>query len=107
MSNKEVFIYYKDKEMQIIELPYTKDSMSAIIILLNKNININDFIYDLNDDKLQKYIKRMKEDNIDLQLPKFEIEFSSLLNNVLKNMRMIDSFDEEKADLSGIKDDLY
>ena len=109
MSNKEVFNYYEDKEMQIIELPYIQDSMSAIIILPNKDININDFISDLNEDKLQKYFKRMREDNIDLQLPKFEIEFSSLLNNVLKNMGMIDAFDEEKADLSGIKDenDIY
>ena len=58
MSIKDYFNYYEDKEMQIIELPYTKDSMSAIIILPNEDIEINDYISDLNDDKLQKLMKK-------------------------------------------------
>ena len=109
MSNKEVFNYYEDKEMQIIELPYIQDSMSAIIILPNKDININDFISDLNDDKLQKYVKRMNKEKLELKMPKFELEFSSLLNDVLKKMGMIDAFDQMKADLTGMKDeaDIY
>ena len=109
MSIKDNFNYYEDKDMQIVELPYTKDSMSAIIILPNKDININDFISDLNDDKLQKYVKRMNKEKLELKMPKFELEFSSLLNDVLKKMGMIDAFDQMKADLTGMKDeaDIY
>ena len=59
MSIKEYFNYYEDEKMQIIELPYTKDSMSAIILLPNKDIDINDYISDLIDDKLKKLMKRM------------------------------------------------
>ena len=44
MSIKEYFNYYEDEKMQIIEIPYTKDSMSAIILLPNKDIDINDYI---------------------------------------------------------------
>ena len=109
MSIREYFNYYEDKEMQSIELPYTKDSMSAIIILPNQDIDINDFIQDLNDEKLQKIIKRMNKQEVALKLPKFELEFSSLLNDVLMEMGMIDAFDQGKADLTGMRDikDIY
>ena len=104
MSIQEYFNYYEDKEMQSIELPYTKDSMSAIIILPNQDIDINDFIQDLNDEKLQKIIKRMNKEEVALKLPKFELEFSSLLNDALKEMGMVDAFEKEKADFTGIGD---
>ena len=109
MSIKEDFSYYGDNEMQIIELPYTKDSMSAVIILPSKEVDINDFVSDLNDDKLQKLMKRMSKEKVELKLPKFELEFSSELNDVLQKMGMIDAFDEGKCDLTGMRDlrDIY
>ena len=45
------FKYYEDKEVQLVELPYKKDSMYTIVILPNENKNINEFISELNDDK--------------------------------------------------------
>ena len=53
MSITEYFEYYENKELQIVELPYKQDSMSAIIILPNKNSNINEFISKLDDEILQ------------------------------------------------------
>jgi len=109
MSIREHFNYYEDKEMQSIELSYTKDAMAAIIILPKQDITINDFISNLNDEKLQKIIKRMNNEEVELKLPKFEIEFSSLLNDALQKMGMVDAFEPEKADLTGMKDkgDIY
>ena len=104
MTIKENFNYYEDNKIQMIELPYTKDSMSAIIILPNGDININDFISDLDDDLIQRYLKRMQKNLVQLELPKFELEFSSLLNDALKNMGMVDLFDQGLADLTGLKD---
>ena len=109
MSIKERFNYYEDKEIQIVELPYTKDSMSAIIILPNKDTNINDFINELDDEKLQKLLKRMYKEIVKLSLPKFELEFSGLLNDVLKKMGMDEPFNQVAADFTGMKDlsDIY
>ena len=103
MKLKEKFNYYEDKEVQIVEMPYTKDSMSAVIILPNYNKNINDFINELSDEKLQKLLKRMNEETVEIQLPKFTLEFSSELNNVLQNMGMIIPF-KGYADFTGIID---
>ena len=43
MSQTHEFNYYQDSEIQAIELPYKNDSMSALIILPNKDIDINDY----------------------------------------------------------------
>ena len=51
MQNKDDFIYYEEKEVQLIKLPYKKDSMSDIVILPNEK-NIDLFISELPDEKL-------------------------------------------------------
>ena len=66
MSITDYFRYYENNELQIVELPYKKDSMSAVILLPNEDKNINDFISELNDDKLQKLLKRMNPTKIEL-----------------------------------------
>ena len=107
MQIMDDFQYYQDKEVQLVRLPYKKDSMSAIIILPNENKNINEFISELNDEKLQRLLKRMAKEKVRLQLPKFELEFSSKLNSALKKLGMNDAFNEIKANLNGIGKNLY
>ena len=107
MQIMDSFQYYEDRDVQLIRLPYKKDSMSAIIILPNENKNINEFISELNDEKLQSLLKRMGREKVRLQLPKFELEFSSMLNSVLKKLGMNDAFNEIKANLEGIGKNLY
>ena len=103
MSVKEKFNYYEDKDVQIVELPYKSDSMSAVIIIPNKNKNINDFITELNDEKLQRLFKRMDKQIVELELPKFTLEFSSLLNSVLQKMGMVIPF-KGNANFTGMID---
>ena len=107
MQIMDDFQYYEDKEVQLVRLPYKKDSMSAIIILPNEKKNINEFISELNDEKLQRLLKRMAKEKVRLQLPKFELEFSSKLNSALKKLGMNDAFNEIKANLNGIGKNLY
>ena len=103
MSITENFRYYQDKELQIVELPYRKDSMSAVIILPNEKININNFISGLDDNKIQHLLKKMFGEKVHLELPKFELQFSSSLIDVLKELGMVLPFTEFKADFSGMK----
>ena len=101
MKVTEIYNYFADKDVQIVELPYTKDSMSAVILLPNKDININDFISELSDEKLQRLLKRMYPQKIHLQLPKFKLETKYKLNKVLKTMGMKVPF-QGNADFTGI-----
>ena len=74
MSIKDKFLYYQDNELEIIELPYTKDSMSAIILLPNKDININDFIAKLNVLLVVVIVKSVKSHFPNFQVSKFGSE---------------------------------
>jgi serpin B len=100
MSITTYFPYYSNKELQMVELPYQKDSMSAIIILPNKNKNINQLISEISDDKMQSLIKKMDRKEVALALPKFELEFESGLNSVLNKLGINDAFDNTLADFS-------
>ena len=92
----------------MVELPYQNDSMSAIIILPNKNKNINEFISEMTDDKLQSLIKNMYNyDMIELTLPKFELEFNSRLNDVLSKLGMNYAFNENLADFNELIEKKY
>ena len=103
MTKTDHFNYFSDNEIQIIELPYKKDSMSAIIILPKKKININNYISKLNDEKLQQLLKRMSITKVDLELPKFELKFSTSLKNSLKKLGMVQPFDDFSADFSEMR----
>ena len=103
MALKEKFNYYYDRQVQVIELPYTKDSMSAVIILPYEGKDINEYIRDLNDDKIHSYIKRMTEEVVTLELPKFTLEFSAELNAVLQKMGMVLAF-KGNADFTNLID---
>ena len=103
MSKIEFFKYFQNNELQIVELPYKKDSMSAVIILPNEKKNINNFISELTDEKLQDLLKKMTSKKVNLELPKFELHFSSGLNSFLKKIGMSEPFNEYSADFSEMK----
>ena len=105
MSIKDKFNYYEDELIQLIELPFANDSMSAQIFLPKEDNNINYLVADLTEKKMKEYNDRMFPYEVNLYLPKFELEFSSSLNNVLQKLGMKEAFDPARADLTGMKKD--
>lgn len=104
-------LYYQNDEVQIIELPYQESSNSALIILPKEKYNndLNAFSSNLSTQKVKNWISKMKEENVKLSLPKFEIEFEIKLNDIMKEMGMIDAFIPEKANFRNLCEeaDLY
>ena len=94
MSQTHEFNYYQDSQIQAVELPFKNDSMSALIILPNKDIDINNYINQkkVNDDLIQKVIDGMKSTYVKLSLPKFEVGFYSKLKEVLQRLKMVTPF---------------
>ena len=103
MHIREQFKYYENEFAQAIEIPFKIDSASAIVLLPRNDININDFVADLEDKKIQEYIEGMKTYTVDLSLPKFELEFSSQLKGALQKLGMNEAFSPAKADLTGMR----
>ena len=106
MSQLTHFKYYEDNQVQAVELPYKKDKMSALVILPRKNVDINKYILSLDTEKdsLSNIISNLKSHKVSLELPKFELEFSSSLKEVLQKMGMEKAF-TNNADFSGLRKD--
>ena len=105
MSQIEYFNYYEDKKVQIIELRFTQDFMSALIILPTDLIDINSYVkyLPLSHGEFPNALKLLKRSKVHLQLPKYEVNFSEELNEILKDFGMYNAFSPNDADFSGIR----
>ena len=110
MEITKYFNYFEDSNLQAIELRFIKESTSAIIILPNEKIEINEFIDILDKDNEYFYtiVNNMKDNKVNLRLPKFEINYEKKLKEVLKTMGVNLPF-EKNADFSKIRvqNDIY
>ena len=107
MTQIEYFSYYEDKKVQAIRLRFTKDFMSAIIILPAEGTDINKYINTLSssNEEYRKILKELSFAKVHLQLPKFELYFSDNLNQILIDLGMYNAFNSELADFSGLRKD--
>jgi len=102
------FNYYEDKDLQAIELPYSGDELSMIVIL-PKERTLSKLEKNLNYTLLDKISTNMAKEKIEVYFPKFKIEKRYILNEPLIKLGMSDAFDDMLADFSGMTGsrDLY
>ena len=105
MTQIDHFRYYEDKKVKAIELRFRKDYMSAIIILPSKEIDINKYIdtLSISNDEYSKIINGLNYAKVHLQLPKFELEFSQNLNQILIDLGMYNAFSPDDANFTGLR----
>ena len=101
------FKYYEDKKVQVIELRFIKDFMSALIILPSEDTDINKYIdtLSISNDEYNKIIGELNYVKVHLQLPKFELNFKEQLNDILNDLGMYDAFNPISADFRGLREE--
>ena len=106
MTQIKHFKYYEDKRCQAIQLDFMKDYMSAFIILPSQGTDINKFINSLSisSEEYNKIVDGLNYVKVNLQLPKFELEFKQNLNEILKDLGMYNAFSSKDADFTGLKE---
>lgn len=78
-----------------------KNGYQFVAVLPDEDISLNDYIENLDDDKITELLDSIDEDNIaHAYLPKFTTEFSVDLNKALTDMGIATAFDVKKADFS-------
>ena len=104
MINTDRFAYFEDSNLQSIELPFKKDFMSAIIILPKQNLDINEFIdiIDKDNEYIYSIIDNFKYSKVNIEMPRFEIEYKESLKEVLEDMGVKLAF-STIADFSNIR----
>ena len=107
VDTEDVFYYTETDDLQILELPYTGDDLS-MMILLPKNNDLSDIIDTIDDDSFLEWKESMIERNVDIYLPKYKVETKYSLKPHLQQLGMNNPF-TPIADFSGITGgkDLY
>ena len=99
MRQTHSYLYYESRSLQVVEMPYAENGISAVIMLPD---DLNDFIESLNDSEMNKIFKGLKEKKVQLQLPRFEFESSLSLVNNLRELGIDRAFDKISADFTNI-----
>lgn len=93
------FNYYKDEDVEVIELPYKGESVSMFIFLPKDD----KWFEAISNDDFNSYKEKMNISTIDaIFLPKFELETKYFMKNILSSMGMGSAFSEGVADFSAM-----
>jgi len=84
--------YFSNSSMQLIELPYGNGQFVFSVILPNNSSELDAIIASLDMVKYQTYIASSQTFSTQIRMPKFKITYKTLLNNVLSEMGMAQSF---------------
>jgi len=104
------FNYTENENLQLLELPYAGNELSMLVLLpRNKLSELEPY---LKPDKIQDLMKDMRQEEVDVYLPRFKFETKYLMGGekgILGRMGMPTAFSEMRADFSGMtgRPDLY
>lgn len=110
MFKSEKFLYKEELGLQVIEMPYTDDNISMVVLLPNKKSGIVDLENALTLENLKKWISDLSLQKVNLHFPKFTLESGFLLGKKLAEMGMASAFNPNQADFSkmdGKKNNLF
>ncbi len=102
MMYSEEDIYIEDKDTTGFIKYYADNKYAFIALLPNEGIGMEDYIKNLDGQKLDSLIGNKRNAEVKTAIPKFESEFETKLNDALADMGIIDAFDTNKADFTGI-----
>ena len=94
------FNYAETDDLQILEMPYEGKELS-MMVLLPKNNDLLSLENSLSLDKLNDWRSNLREQRVDVFMPKFTFDTKYLMNDTLAKMGMPTAFTYD-ADLSGM-----
>jgi len=110
MHQENTFPYTLSDSLQILELPYSGEDISMLVLLPEKNKGLAGLEADLTAEKLSLWTDSLKPQKVRVFLPKFTMSSTLRLDDSLKKLGMTDAFDPGTADFSPMtvnKDKLF
>ncbi|MGH7916625.1 MAG: serpin family protein [Candidatus Binataceae bacterium] len=105
MARTSSYLYLENQELQAIRLPYGNGRLAMYVLLPRKADGVAELAQSLDENKWDRLINSLDEDEGTIILPKFELKYGELLNGALKAIGMGVAFEPGKADFSGISAD--
>jgi len=108
MHQKQDFLIgdLADLDARALEMPYKDEKLSFLIILPNKRTGLAALEAKLHQDKVDvNHIrKRLSKNKVEVQIPRFKLEETIKLVEILKSLGVTDIFCGKAANLKGISD---
>ena len=99
-GDKSKFKYSENKDLQVLEMPYLGKELS-MLILLPKDSDIQSLEKSISVKQFSKWNKDLKEERVNIYIPKFKFETKYFMADDLKDMGMPIAFSDD-ADFSGM-----
>ena len=94
MNMQADFGYSEDKQVQVVQLPYKGNDLSMLVILPKSKDKaaMQQLVRDLSADKIKEWSKDLVTQEVNVHLPKFRLEASYQMKNLLTDMGMPRAF---------------
>jgi serpin B len=109
MQQTEEFGYSEFPDLQVLELPYTGNEVSMVVLLPRKPDGLGELESQLTAPNLAKWTAHLWNRKVQVFLPTFKVTSEFSLGETLADLGMPDAFQYRKADFSGMDGthDLY
>ncbi|XP_055623414.1 uncharacterized protein LOC129766838 [Toxorhynchites rutilus septentrionalis] len=95
------FVKSAQLNAKVLRLPYADGQFSMILILPNKDSNLNQLMSVISADAIHKAIYDMEETELKVVLPRFHIDYFSSVKDALQELGIVRIF-QDNAELGGI-----
>lgn len=100
MHSRARLAYFDGDGFQLVELPYADGLVSAWVVVPDEGNSA--FDKTLTSDYFEWMVASARQKDVDIRLPRFEVETRHSFAALLPTLGMPDVFDRSKADLSGL-----
>lgn len=98
------YAYVKEVQAQVLEMPYEGMKLSLVVLLPDDGVDLSQVENSLTFEKLMAWTKPdiMESSDVEVFLPKFKLQEDYDMESVFQHLGMVDVFQGDKADLSGM-----
>ncbi len=104
MHQAETFRYAETASAQVLELPYSGNELAMTILLPKPDSSLAELEAAIRTDGVLSILEALSPTKVDVSIPRFRFEAELLLNGYLEQLGMVNAFDDDIADFSGISD---
>lgn len=96
------FLYTKRRDFQILEIPFTGEEVSLVLLLPQSPGILSALEAQLNQENMSRWMEGLSLTDVVITLPRLQIDSSIELSESLKGAGVVDPFSPDDADFSGM-----
>ncbi len=89
------YLLYQDATRQVIDLPYGNQQYSMTLIVPQEQHTVQEVAKTLNSNKLTEWLTKADTSKLELQMPKFKLEYQKELREILTQLGMGEAFSNQ------------